>query len=468
MSKLLLPSLRAFLALAAILPALPGRAAEPPDLGTRKAGVDWPRFLGPTGDSKSSERGIATKWTDDGPRLLWHVKAGWGYAAPAISRGRLFLFEADRRQVRLRCLNSETGKSVWDSDFSFPNDYHDTFGIADNGPRSSPIVDDDRVYCIGPDGMLYCLSVFDHKVLWALDTTDKFHVVQNFFGVGSTPVIEGDLLILPIGGSPAGSHPNGGPDQLGPIKGAGSGIVALDKLTGTVKYQVTDELASYASPTLATINGRRWGFVFARGSLIGFDPATGKVDFEFPWRSKKLYSVNAATPVVVGDTVFISESYGPGSALLRVKPGGYDVVWKDPEGLRDPKAMALHWNTPIAIDGYIYGSSGENEDAELRCLELATGKVKWSQPDLGRSSLLYVDGHFICLSESGRVLLLRANPEKYDVVASCLPKNPDLPADADSRQMLGIPAWTAPVLSHGLLYLRGRDQLVCYELIPTK
>ncbi len=444
------------------------QAADVPDLGTRKQGVDWPRFLGPTGDSKSPEHGILSKWPEAGPRLVWHTKVGSGYSMPVVSRGRLFMFDRLGRQARLRCLESETGKPVWE--FTYPTEYQDIIG-ADNGPRASPVVDDERVYILGPEGMLHCLNVTDGKALWKLDTSEKFHVVQNFFGVGSTPVVEGDLLILGVGGSPAGSRPSS-PDQLNEIKGGGSGIVALDKFTGAVKYQVTDELASYASPTMATIGGRRWGFVFARGGLVGFDPSSGKVDFEFPWRAKRLYSVNAATPVVVGDTVFISESYEIGAALLRAKPGGYDIVWKDPAGIRDPKAMRLHWNTPIALDGFLYGSSGENsDDAELRCIDLATGKVKWSEPGLGRASLMYVDGHLVCLTENGHVHLLRATPEKYDAVASFVPKNKEKDAEPAAGEsapnLLTYPAWAAPILSHGLLYLRGHDQLACFELIPA-
>ena len=355
--------------------------------------------------------GILTKWTDDGPRLVWHVKAGWGYAAPAISRGRLFLFEADRKQVRLRCLNSETGKPVWDSDFSFPNDYHDTFGIADNGPRSSPIVDEDRVYCIGPDGMLYCRQRAQPQ-----GALVARHVRQVPRGAKLLRRRQhaGDRR---RSADPADRRQPGRlasqrrPDQLGEIKGAGSGIVALDKLTGAVKYQVTDELASYASPTLATINGRRWGFVFARGGLIGFDAGHGQSRFRVSLAGEEALQCQRRDPVVVGDTVFISESYGPGSALLRREAGRLRHVWKDPDGPSRSKAMALHWNTPIALGGYLFGSSGrQTKTPSCAAIELATGKVKWSQPDLGRSSLLYVDGHFICLCESGRLLLLRPTP----------------------------------------------------------
>ena len=456
--------------LVVILLANPGdlaRGADVPDLGTRKQGVDWPRFLGPTGDSKSPERGILTQWPEHGPRLVWHLKLGQGYCMPAISRGRLFVFDRLVHEARLRCVESETGKELWQ--YTYPTDYRDMYDY-DGGPRASPIVDDDRVYIFGPDGKLTCLNILDHKVLWSVDTAKKFHVIQNFFGVGSTPVIEGNLLIVQIGGSPTGADPDN-PGQLDLAKGNGSGVVAFDKLTGEVKYQLTDELASYASPTLATINGRRWCFVFARGGLIGFDPLTGKQDFHYPWRAKLLESVNASTPVVTGDTVFVSECYQVGSSLLRVHPGGYDVVWRDQQGSRE-KAMKLHWNTPICVDGYLYGSSGRQPDsADLRCVELATGKVKWSEPDLTRTSLLYADGHFVCLTEAGQLLLIKANPEKFDPVAKGVPTAKEEPVgnlDLPESKLLIYPCWAAPILSHGLLYIRGRDQLACLELIPER
>ena len=128
------------------------------------------------------------------------------------------------------------------------------------------MVDGDRVYTLGVEGRLRAHSAADGELLWQVDTTAEFGVVQNFFGVGSTPRVEGDLLIAQIGGSPPGSPKI----HSGEVKGNGSGLVAFDKGTGEVRYSVTDTLASYASPTLATIGGRRWGFAFTRGGLLGF------------------------------------------------------------------------------------------------------------------------------------------------------------------------------------------------------
>ncbi len=355
---------------------------------------------------------------------------------------------------------------MWE--FKYDSNFEDLYGY-DNGPRASPLVDGDRVYLFGAEGMLHCLRTVDGKPLWKIDTAEEFGVIQDFFGVGSTPVIEGDLLIVQIGGSPPDSK-SAPPGRLDLVESNGTGIVAFDKHTGQIKYKTADELASYASPKLATIDGRRWCFVFARGGLVGFEPASGKIDFHFPWRATILESVNASNPVVVGNQVLISETYGPGAALLRVTPGKAEVVWSDAERHRD-KHLQTHWNTPVYHEGYVYASSGRHtENAELRCVELATGKVMWSEPDLTRSSLLYADGHFVCLSEKGTLRLLRVNPEKYDPVAEAVlvdrpPTEPN-PFGFQPPQLLRYPAWAAPILSHGLLYVRGADRLVCLELIP--
>jgi outer membrane protein assembly factor BamB len=416
---------------------------------------DWPQFLGPLGTSVSTETGILTPWPATGLRLVWQKPMGTGYGMPAISRGRLYQIDREGDRARLRCLNSATGEVIWK--FDYPTEYEDYYGY-DNGPRCCPIVDGERIYTFGAEGMLHCVRVDDGKMIWKVDTRSEFHVVQNFFGVGSAPVIEGDLLIVQV----AGSMENA--DREAPLKSNGTGVVAFEKLTGKVRYKIGDEFASYSSPVLATIDGRRWCFVLARGGLLAFEPASGRIDFHFPWRARAFESVNASNPVIVGNQVFISECYGPGSALLKVKNGGYDILWTDTDKRFD-KSMRCHWNTPIAHNGFLYGCSGRHtNEAELRCIELATGKIMWSRPDLTRSSLLMVDGYFICLTEDGKLLLLKVNPRKYEEISRMeLYKrgNPD-------SSLIRPPCWAAPILSHGLLYIRGNDKLLCFELIPQK
>ena len=414
----------------------------------------WPDFLGSERNGKSAEKIDIAPWQKTGPRVLWHKKIGTSYGAPTVANGRLFIFARHGDMARLTCLESDTGTELWR--FGYPTDYEDMYGY-NNGPRCCPVVDDDRVYIFGAEGMLHCVRVSDGERLWTVDTTARFHVVQNFFGVASAPAVEGELLIAQIGGSPSGSPKdiwgaNGSPEPNG------SGIIAFNKYTGEVVYQITDELASYTSPIFATIDGRRWGFAFLRGGLVGFEPATGKMDFHYPWRHPKIESVNASSPVVADDFVFISESYGIGSSVLQVRPGGYQVIWKD-RASRRHKAMELHWNTAIHHEGYLYACSGRHSNgAELRCVELKTGKVAWAQRVDERASLLWVNDYLIYLGEYGRLMLLHCTPEKLAVISQVVP------TDEHGKQLIKQPAWAAPVLANGLLYIRGRERLICFAL----
>jgi outer membrane protein assembly factor BamB len=427
-----------------------------------KDGEDWPIFLGPNQDSRSSETGIIKQWPETGLQLAWHKQLGTSYGAPTIAAGKLMQFDRFGDKSRLYCLEAATGKELWRHEFS--TDYQDLYQY-NNGPRCSPVIDGELVYAYAVDGVIACCRAADGQPVWQKNLNKEFGVVQNFFGVGSTPVVEGNLLIVMVGGSPPDSQ-KVPPGQLDRVEPNGSGIVALDKRTGEVKYKIADELASYASLKLATIDGRRWCFAFCRGGLVGFEPETGKIDFHYPWRDSQLESVNASMPVVVGDEVLVSECYGIGASLLKVSPGKHEVVWKDDERKR-AKAMQTHWMTPVYEDGLLYGSSGRHtETATLRCMEWKTGKVLWDQPGMSRTSLLAIDGHFLCLGEFGQLWLLKLSKDKPELVAAIDYADPQLGRKllGEAKAVLEYPCWAAPVVSHGLLYLRGKDRLICLKI----
>src|SRR5262249_13901652 len=176
-------------------------AATAEDKPEPRRGHDWPCFLGPTGDGVSTEKGILTKWPKGGPEVVWSKEVGSGYSGPVVSRGKLFFFDRVRNRQRLRAFEAQTGKELWS--FDYATDYRDQNGY-NNGPPCCPVVEGDHVYAYGPEGMLYCLRVKDGKEVWKIDVMADFGVIKNFFGVGSTPVVEGDLLIVQVGGSPKG------------------------------------------------------------------------------------------------------------------------------------------------------------------------------------------------------------------------------------------------------------------------
>lgn len=431
-------------ALASCLAGSLAAAQEPP---SELKGVDWYRFLGPDLNGKSPEVGIRTDWSEGGLPIVWQREVGDGYSVPSVAAEQLFVFDRQGDTARLTCVDAGSGKEIWQAEY--PTQYKDHYGYS-GGPRAAPVIDGDRVYVLGVEGRLRAHRVTDGELIWEVDTGREFGVVQNFFGAGSTPIVEGDLLIAMIGGSP----PNPPSLWSGELRGNGTGLVAFDKKTGEVVYRSSDELASYSSLVITTIGERRWGFAFARGGLMGFEPSTGRIDFHFPWRSKKIESVNAATPVVVDDRVLITEAYTVGSALLRVGRDGYEVLRSDPP--RRNQSMASHWATPIYHEGFLYGCSGEKSgQADLRCIDFETGELKWSQKLGSRLSLLYVDGHFVVQTERGGLALVRANPERAELVTR-----------ARYEEVLGYPTWGAPILSHGLLYLRGAKNLLALELIP--
>jgi outer membrane protein assembly factor BamB len=416
---------------------------------------DWPGFLGPARNGKSTEVGLRDNVPTAEPPIVWQKPIGTGYSAPAIAGGRLFHFARFGDVARLTCLDAKTGEQIWKLDH--PTDYEDLLGY-NNGPRATPVVDGPHVFTYSAEGILQCAQVADGKLVWRVETMKDFHVVKNFFGVGSTPLVWDDLLLVNVGGSPPG-----GPSNVyaasGRVESSGTCIVAFDKSTGKVRWKTGDDLASYASPVVAPMGGHDVIFMFARGGLLAIDPAKGITIAQFPWRSRILESVNASSPVVKGDEVFISETYELGSALVRFTGSAFEEVWSD-RGRRRNRSMALHWNTPIEHEGYLYGSSGyHSPDAELRCIDWKTGKVVWSEPNMGRSSLLLVDGILVSLSEDGPLRLVRATPEKYDEFA-----NWEL-ASGDGTPLLTYPAWAAPALANGLLYVQGKDRLVCLKLI---
>lgn len=430
-------------ALVAASLATPSRAA---------GGRDWPSFLGAERNAVSSETGILTDWPDGGPPVVWQRPMGEGYANVSVADGRAYAFDRVGDQARLAALDARTGEERWQIGYSTA--YEDMYGYS-GGPRAVPVVDDQRVYTFGVEGRLRAHRATDGQLLWQRDTTQRYGVRQNFFGAGSTPLVDGELLIVAVGGSPSGSPGI----KSGSVTSNGTAIVAFDKLSGEERYRVGKELASYSSPLIRQIAGRRTGLYFARGGLLGFDPQKGTELFHFPWRAKMLESVNAATPVVVGDRVFLTEVYGPGSVLLRIGEQGPEVVWKD---VRREERLPSHWATPVHSDGILYGSSGRGAgDAELRAIEVASGAIRWRHKAPGRSTVLLVDGHLVVLGEYGELWLIEATPERFVKVASTTPK------DQLGKKLLAHPVWNAPVLAHGLLYLRGKDRLVALELIPT-
>ena len=453
------------------------RPAPGADLWTRP-GEDWGTFLGPTANGRSSLRGMVVPWPAGGPRIVWHRELGEGYCGPAVALGRCVICDRVGQEIRIRCLEAETGRELWDQ--RYPTNYVDTFGY-DGGPRAAAVIAGDAVITFGPEGRLECRSLADGSSRWQIDTSATYHVVRNFFGVSTAPLVldvgEERLVIVQVGGSPQGSAPPS-PERLDLVKGLDSGLVAFDLATGRERWRSSDQLASYSTPVRATIDGRDRILAWMRDRLLVVDPATGDIQGDFRWRADELFSVVAASPVVAGNEVLLSETYGPGSVLLTVTAAGLQTVRQDPAGSRPNRSLKSHWATPVLHDGHLYGSSGRNAgDALLVCADWKTGAIRWSESGLGRSSVAWADDHLIVLGEFGDLVLVKATPERYEEVSRARLVEPATDTQKANGQnatqgrgaeLLVAPCWAAPVIAHGYLYVRGQGRLVCLDLLKAR
>jgi outer membrane protein assembly factor BamB len=387
------------------------------------AAEDWPQFLGLTRNGVSTETGLAASWPADGPRIVWQRRVGHGWSGPVVAGERLILFHRIGDKEVVECLGAADGKEQWK--FEHPTGYVDDFSF-DPGPRAAPLIAGQHVYTLGAEGRMHCLDLTTGKKVWDRALNDDYQAPKGYFGVATSPVLEDGLLLINIGGKDAG-------------------IVALNKETGKEVWKTTKDAASYSSPVVATIDSVRHALFLTREGIVSLDPSNGQVRFRKRWRSRNNASVNAATPVVVGNEVFFSASYDTGAILLMARKDGFEEVWSNDESLSN------HYTTSIFKDGYLYGFHGRQEQkASLNCIEWKTGKVQWTKERFGCGSMILAGDDLIILTEDGELVLAETTPRGFKEKARA--------------KVLG-PACRAQIaLANGRLYGRDTRKLVCWDL----
>jgi outer membrane protein assembly factor BamB len=386
-------------------------------------GTDWPQYLGAQRDGVYRGPALAETWGAQGPRVLWRKQVGQGFSGPVIAGGRLILFHRVGNEEIVDSLDPRTGTAQWR--YVYPTSYRDDFGF-DEGPRAVPVVAGGVVYTFGAEGQLHAVELATGKRLWSEDTMKRFRVAKGFFGAAGSPLVEDGRVIANVGG-------------------ANAGIVAFEARTGKVLWTATSHEASYSSATSATIGGRRSAIFLTREGLVGLDPATGGIQFERRWRARMDSSVNAATPLVIGDLLFISAEYGPGAGVFQVNGSVLKELWASDD------VLSNHYATSVHSNGYLYGFHGRQEfGPSFRAVELKTGKVLWSQERFRAGSVTLAGNRLVILRETGELIIADASPDAFKPIARA--------------QLLPETLRAFPALADGILYVRNENTLIAVDL----
>jgi len=383
---------------------------------------DAPQFFGPNRDGAIRGARLARDWNAAPPRQLWRQPIGSAWSAFAVAGGRAYTQEQRGEDEAVTCYEALTGRLLW----THSNKVRFFQWQGGEGPRATPTVFQGRVFAYGATGILDCLDSQSGELVWSHDVLNENHLENLVWGVSASPLVFDDTVVV-TGGMTAGPT-----------------LLAYDRATGKPLWHAGHDRASYASPVVATLAGRRVILSVNAASLTAHDPSTGEALLEYPWAPEAKWP-KATQPVTLpGDRVFLSAGYGIGCALLQITAGASGKLiatelWKS-------MRMKTQFNSAAARDGFLYGL----DDGLLACVDLANGNRKWKSGRYGSGQTLLVDDLIIVQSEPGPVFLASAKPEAYEELGQ-------IPA-------LNSKTWNHPTLAGRYLLIRNALEAACYEL----
>ncbi|QJX00800.1 outer membrane protein assembly factor BamB family protein [Frigoriglobus tundricola] len=396
-----------------------------------------PQWRGAARKGVAPAGSFRTDWAKNPPKELWRVPIGGGYGSCSVVGGKLYVQDKQGDKERVVCLDTETGKPVWEYAYDVGAIGTTTGQPYAIGPRATPTVVGTTVFTVGGAGKLLGLDTADGtgKFKWQHDLVSEFDAPMPEWGVACSPLVLGDLVIVMPGGKDAA-------------------VVAFDKTSGELKWRSGSNGPGYSSPVAASIGGQETVFAFTGDALLAVRPTDGKITSRFPWATQ--FRGNIATPVVVDDYVFISSAYNSGCALLRAERTG-DSVELVKVYERRGRAFQNHHATSVYKDKHLFGIDGSQGSGGLKCVDFITGKEvpDWNGRETDQASVLLAGDYLILqIAKRGEVWLVEANPKEFNLLAK-VPK-----------VLSGNNNWATPTLVDGRLYLRDEQNVMCLDVRP--
>ena len=378
--------------------------------------ADWPNWRGPNHDGISLEKGWRSQWSGE-PKVLWEADVGLGFSSFVVANGRVLTTGHENEKDTIFCLDAATGKKLWSH--SYPADLGDKY--YEGGTSATPTFDGDRAFHLSRWGDLFCFDAASGKVVWEKNVQKETGAEIPDWGFAGAPLVQGKLLLLNVG-------------KAG---------LAVDKGSGKIVWKSDNDPAGYSTPYPINRDGKQLAVIGSARAYIAVNVATGSPAWEYEWTTR--YGVNAADPILSGDSLFISSGYNKGCTLVR-------LTGREPQKVWENKALKNQFNSSVLLNGHLYGIDGDqNSRCSLKCLSFADGKERWSEKSIGFGSLMAADGKLIILTDKGEMVIANANPEKYDEISRA--------------QILSGKCWSAPVLANSRLYARNSaGRVVCLDV----
>ena len=403
--------------------------------------ADWSQYRGPNIDGTTAEK-ISTQWSVGGPKALWKVPTPSGFGSFVVSGGKactiITRLQDGAPQETLVALDANTGRELWAANLAAVAKYD---GGGDSGAepnkggdggRSTPAVDGERVYTLSSHLVLACFDVKSGQRVWSHDVLKEFGGKNIRWQNAASPLIDGNLVYVAGGG-------------------AGQSLLAFNKTDGKLAWKTGTETVTHSTPVAATIHGVRQVIYFTQSGLVSVAAQTGAP----LWKQAFKFAVSTAiTPIVGGDIVYCAAGYGVGSGAYKISKSGSDFTSTELWRIIGNQPVANHWSTPVYKEGHLYGMFQFKEygNGPLKCVELATGKVKWEKAGFGPGNVILVDGNVLALSDAGELVLATGTPTEYKELAR-------------AKAVTGK-CWSTPVLSNGRLYVRSTKEGACLDLSP--
>ena len=395
-----------------------------PTITPRVAADDWPFFRGPHNNGVSLESGWLVQWPKSGPRVAWRKDLGIGASSFVVVGNRVISMGNRQDTDTVWCLDAESGRVVWQYDYACKFEDHNFEG----GTSSTPTVDGALVYTLGYDGQVHCLNSENGRLVWRKHLVDDFDGRYSSWDYAGSPLVIGDRVIFDTGAD-------------------GNSTVALDKATGQKLWGVGADLAGYATPIPLEYAGVSAVLVFKARAMVAHDLADGRELWRIGWKTN--YDVNASTPTVIGDKLFISSGYRG----RRARGALFRLAEPEPRQLWVNDDIETKMNSAVIHEGHVYCIS-ERAGGQLMCVDLRDGTTVWSERSFAQyGTLMIADGKLVILDEQGDLVIADATPEKYRELAR--------------TTVLSGRCWAMPVLANGRIYVRNnKGKMACLDVRP--